>query len=192
MKNADLKGSAGPQSDSSVSSRFERHGEKNSKGRVVYCLHSRSGLSLVGSTALKCRERMKMTTTVDARRVAAGVGTRARALGTAVPPESPEFSGAVSLHRWTVCNCSAIRINIAAIMLAKRQQITFTGIVRLIIISRWQLMHYGAGPKRLTLFQIKIYNANPHLPVPARAGDIDLRNDSLPCSLLGLTSRERS
>lgn len=26
-------------------------------------------------------------------------------------------------------------------------------------------MHYNAGPKRLTLFQIKIYNANTHLPV---------------------------
>lgn len=51
----------------------------------------------------------------------------------------------------------------------KRQQITFTWIVRLIIISRWQLMQYNAVPKRLTLFQIKIYNANTHLRVFVQA-----------------------
>lgn len=45
----------------------------------------------------------------------------------------------------------------------KKQQITFTGIVRFIIISRWQSLHYNAAKKRLTSFQIKIYNANTHL-----------------------------
>lgn len=45
----------------------------------------------------------------------------------------------------------------------KKQQITFTWIVRFIIISRWQSLHYNAAEKRLTSFQIKIYNANTHL-----------------------------
>lgn len=45
----------------------------------------------------------------------------------------------------------------------KKQQITFTWIVRFIIISRWQSLHYNAAKKRLTSFQIKIYNANTHL-----------------------------
>jgi len=45
----------------------------------------------------------------------------------------------------------------------KEQQITFTWIVRFIIISRWQSLHYNAAEKRLTSFQIKIYNANTHL-----------------------------
>lgn len=44
----------------------------------------------------------------------------------------------------------------------KKQQITFSWIVRLIIISRWQPMHYNAAEKRLTSFHIKIYNANAH------------------------------
>lgn len=30
-------------------------------------------------------------------------------------------------------------------------------------------MQYNAGPKRLTLFQIKIYNANPRLPAFVQA-----------------------
>lgn len=30
-------------------------------------------------------------------------------------------------------------------------------------------MHYNAAPKRLTLFQIKIYNANTHLPAFVQA-----------------------
>lgn len=45
----------------------------------------------------------------------------------------------------------------------KEQQITFTWIVRFIIISRWQSLHYNAAEKRLTSLQIKIYNANTHL-----------------------------
>lgn len=45
----------------------------------------------------------------------------------------------------------------------KEQQITFMWIVRFIIISRWQSLHYNAAEKRLTSFQIKIYNANTHL-----------------------------
>lgn len=45
----------------------------------------------------------------------------------------------------------------------KEQQITFTWIVRFIIISRWQSLHDNAAEKRLTSFQIKIYNANTHL-----------------------------
>lgn len=45
----------------------------------------------------------------------------------------------------------------------KEQQITFTWIVRFIIISRWQSLQYNAAEKRLTSFQIKIYNANTHL-----------------------------
>lgn len=45
----------------------------------------------------------------------------------------------------------------------KKQQITFTWIVRFIIISRWQSLHYNAAKKRLTSFQIKIYNVNTPL-----------------------------
>lgn len=74
------------------------------------------------------------------------------------------------------CDHPTVRINIAAIMLAKRQQIAFAWTVGLVIVSRWQLMHYGAGPNRRTLFHTKIYNAN------ARAGDVDLLGDSLLCS----------
>lgn len=65
-----------------------------------------------------------------------------------------------------------------------RQQITFAWIVRLIIISRWQPVHYNAGPKRLTLFQIKIYNANTCLGVFAQLECIHLLGDLLMCTLL--------
>lgn len=74
----------------------------------------------------------------------------------------------------------------------KRQQITFAWIVSLIIISRWRLVHDNAGPKRLTLFQIKIYNANTHLQVFVRLECINLLNDLLMCLLLWLFSHEWS
>lgn len=51
----------------------------------------------------------------------------------------------------------------------KEQQITFTWTVRFIIISRWQSLHYNAAEKRLTSFQIKIYNANTHLQLFVQA-----------------------
>lgn len=47
----------------------------------------------------------------------------------------------------------------------KKQQITFSWIVRLIIISRWQPLHYNEAKQRLTSFHIKIYNANTHRQV---------------------------
>lgn len=114
----------------------------------------------------------------------------ARVFLTATPPESSEFSGAPLCAEWGARSRPAIGIKIAAVMLAKRRQITRAWTVRLIIVSRWQLTHYGAGPERLTLFQIKIYNANTHLP--ARAGDAELLSDSRLGAPLWLWSRERS
>lgn len=111
---------------------------------------------------------------------------------TATPPESSEFSGASSVHRMGSPQPPRHWDQDRGVMLAKRRQITRAWTVRLIIVSRWQLTHYGAGPERLTLFQIKIYNANTHLPAPARAGDAELLSDSRLGAPLWLWSRERS
>lgn len=82
---------------------------------------------------------------------------------TDIPPEAKEISPPhPALLNGSTATAPPLRSISRPLCWQKKQQITFSWIVRLIIISRWRPLHYNVAKKRLTSFHIKIYNANTH------------------------------